>query len=118
MSGIAACTQWNVPVRFTASIRSHCSSVMSVNDRNSSSPALVTTISTGPRSVRTLAIAVVDGGAVGDVHRGAERGGARLRQLGGGGVGGVAVEVEQRDPVPVRRQPSRRSRGPCPMRRR
>ena len=29
MSGTAACRQWNVPVRLTATMRSHCSAVMS-----------------------------------------------------------------------------------------
>src|SRR5260370_18739290 len=53
MSGTAACTQWKVPVRFTASMRSPCDGVMSVKEMNSSRPALVTTISTGPRSCRT-----------------------------------------------------------------
>ena len=57
MSGIADCRQWNVPVRFTASMRSHASSVMSVNVWNSSKPALVTMISIGPSSARTFAIA-------------------------------------------------------------
>src|SRR5260370_1136985 len=54
MSGTAACRQWNVPVRLTARIRAHASGVISVNAANSSNPALVTMISTGPSSVRTL----------------------------------------------------------------
>ena len=57
MSGIAAWIAWKVPVRLTASIRSQVSAVMSVKDRNSSRPALVTRISTGPRSLRTFASA-------------------------------------------------------------
>src|SRR5437016_2581818 len=58
MSGTPDWMQWNVPVRFTASMRSHASTVMSVNSRNSSRPALVTTIATGPSSVRAFAIAL------------------------------------------------------------
>ena len=60
MSGTAACRQWNVPVRLTASMRSHASSVMSVNGLNSSMPALVTMISIGPSSPRTCVQRVVD----------------------------------------------------------
>src|SRR5262245_34512390 len=55
MSGTAACTQWKVPVRFTERTRSQLSCVMSAKDSNASSPALVTRISTGPSSARTLA---------------------------------------------------------------
>ncbi len=43
---------------------------------------------------------VVDGGAVGDVGRDPERARTRGAQVGGGPADGVAVEVEQRDPVP------------------
>src|SRR5207248_2356739 len=50
MSGTAACRQWNVPVRLTASMRSHASGLMSVKVANSSTPALVTMICTGPSS--------------------------------------------------------------------
>ena len=55
MSGTAACTQVNVPVRLTAMIRSHVSAVMSSSGSNDSMPALVTRISTGPSSARTRA---------------------------------------------------------------
>ena len=53
MSGSAACTQANVPVRLTATMRSHCSAVMSSTGVKDSMPALVTRISTGPSSART-----------------------------------------------------------------
>jgi len=41
MSGMADCTQWKVPVRFTASILFHWSIVRSVNFTNAEMPALV-----------------------------------------------------------------------------
>src|SRR5689334_21444668 len=53
MSGSAACTQLNVPVRFTASVRDQSSSVMSAKRTNPEIAALVTRISTGPRASRT-----------------------------------------------------------------
>ena len=41
MSGTAACTQWKVPVRLTAIMRSHAATLILVKDSNASSPALV-----------------------------------------------------------------------------
>ena len=55
MSGTAAWTQLNVPVRLTATMRSHFSDVMSRSGVNDSMPALVTRSSTGPSSARTCA---------------------------------------------------------------
>ena len=119
MSGIAAWMQWNVPVRLTASMRSQASSVISVKDRNSSSPALVTTISIGPRSVRTLAIASSTAARSETSTDAPERRRDRSCASAAAAVdGGVAVEVEQRDAVSLRRQSLRHRRDPCPMRRR
>ena len=78
MSGIADWMQWNVPVRFTSIIRDHASGVMSVNDSNSSKPALVTMISIGPSSARTFAIAASTAGTIADVDRDPDRDRARL----------------------------------------
>src|SRR5579864_1217440 len=57
MSGTADWTEWKVPVRLTARMRSQASGVMSVNAMNPSMPALVTSTSTGPRAWRTLSSA-------------------------------------------------------------
>ena len=114
MSGIADCTQWNVPVRFTAIIRFHWSIVRSMNFTNVEMPALVTRISIGPSSLADLVERVVDGGAVGDVDRGAERLRPAAAEVGGGLLGGVDVEVEHRDPVPAVGEVLRRSTSPIP----
>ena len=55
MSGTASCTAVNVPVRLTAMMRSHFSAVISVTGSNASTPALVTTMVTGPNSLRAAA---------------------------------------------------------------
>ena len=57
MSGTADCTQWKVPVRLTAMIRSHASTVRSVNFTKPSIPALVTRIPIGPNAPRERSIA-------------------------------------------------------------
>src|ERR1700712_3553917 len=57
MSGSADCVTWNVPVRFTEMMRSHCSVVMSMKRSNPSLPAPFTSTSTGPSSPRTCSTA-------------------------------------------------------------
>src|SRR5262245_61724252 len=57
MSGIAAWRQWKVPVRLIAMTRFQDSRVMSMKRSNAEKPALVTTISIGPNSLRTVRIA-------------------------------------------------------------
>ena len=99
-------------------MRSHASSVMSVNDSNSSKPALVTMISIGPSSPRTFAIASSTAARSVTSTGRPERAPAPARELLGRPPGGVAVEIEQRDPVPGRGEALAPRRAPCPMRRR
>ena len=102
MSGTAACTQVNVPVRLTAMIRSHVSRRdVERAASNDSMPALVTRISTGPSSARTRANAGVDRRPVGDVDLDGDRRAAGGGELVGGRLGAGAVAVEERDAVAV-----------------
>ena len=78
--------------------------VMSVKDWNSSSPALVTMISTGPSSARTFAIASSTAARSDDVGLGPDRARTGGAEVGGGLRRGVGVEVEERDPVPGGRE--------------
>ena len=67
-------------------------------------PALVTRISTGPSSARTVVERGVDRGAVGDVDLDASAGAPRARSSAAGAPP-RAVEVEQRDAVAVGGEP-------------
>ena len=114
MSGIAACTQWNVPVRLTASIRSHASSG-DVGER-------LELVDAGardhdldrPELAAHLRQRVVDRGAVGDVDLAATARRAGLAQFVGGPRHGVAVEVEQRDLMSRPPRGAGRSARPMP----
>ena len=85
-------------------IRSHSSGVISVNGVNESRPALVTMISTGPRSVPYAGERRVDGGAVRDVDERSQRLCAGAPEVVRRALGGVTVEVEHGDAVTVPRQ--------------
>ena len=78
-----------------------------------SMPADVTTIPTGPSSVRTRskASATADQSATSTSTASAR--GALVAQFGGGGLGGVAVTVEERDRVSVARRTGGRPRARC-----
>ena len=80
-------------------MRSHDSSEMSVNGSKRSMPALVTMISTGPSSARTRRERGVDRGPVADVDRHGDRRRAARLQVLRALLGGVAVEIEHRDPA-------------------
>ena len=57
MSGSTDWMQWNVPVRFTAMIRSHSSVLISMMGSKPSFPAPLTSTSTGPRARRVCSTA-------------------------------------------------------------
>ena len=102
MSGTAACTQVNVPVRLTAMIRSHVSGGdVERPASNDSMPALVTRISTGPSSARTSANPASTDAAVGDVDLDGRAPSRRRRSSRGRRLGRRAVAVEEGDAVAV-----------------
>ena len=98
MSGIAACTQLNVPVRLTARIRSHRSAVMSTKRRERLDTGAGHEDLDGTEIRAHLRERGVDRRAVGDVDFEAD---GPLPPRGGFGLGGFAVQVEQRDAVAV-----------------
>ena len=119
MSGIAAWRQWNVPVRFTAIMRSHVSA-RDVGERRElvepgarhhdlDRPELVAHARRSrrrrPRGRRRRPAAAIACAPV-------------PRRSVGRSLGGLAVEVEERDPVPVAPRGAGRSPGPCRRRRR
>ena len=67
MSGTASCMQVKVPVRLTASMRSHFSGVMSATASKDSMPALVTRIVIGPSSLAHRGEHLLQRSAVGHV---------------------------------------------------
>ena len=90
-----------MPVRLTATIRSHFSAVMSASGSNDSMPALVTMISTGPSSARTRANAASTDARSATSTVDADRSGVRSLELCCRGNGCRAVEVEHGDAVTV-----------------
>ena len=118
MSPIAACMQWNVPVRFTAIVRCHSSSVI-VLERHEPGDggAGDEDLDRARASARTCVEGAVDRGPVRhvDLHRRSPRRrsrAARRRPL----LGGVAVEVEHGDAPAVRGRGARQIDRPEPGR--
>ena len=101
MSATAAWTQMNVPVRFTATMRSHFSGVMSSSGVNDSMPALVTRSSTGPSSARTRANADSTDCRSATSTSTASASVPDARSSGGGRLGRAPVLVEDRDAMSV-----------------
>ena len=96
MSGSADCVQWNVPVRFTAMIRSHSSGADVDEPVEAVLAAPFTSTSTGPSSATRALDGVVDLRPVRDVDLARDRLAALVADVLRGALGLLEVEVEDR----------------------